>query len=99
MLPVFLMQTQHHIEAVTIAASNKVTVAGGATAAISGVAAKAGYAVSVADITAIIGVLCAVAGLMVSVYFQWRRDSREQREHKARLRNIKFGIIGEDKKP
>lgn len=84
------MQTEHHIEAATIAVSNKVTAIGGVTAAASGVAVKAGLAVSINEITAIVGATCALLGLLISVYFQWRRDRREERVATA---NLKFGIV------
>lgn len=73
------MQAQHHIEAVTIAASKQVSVVGGATAAVSGAAVKAGIAVSITDVTAMVGAACALLGLLVTLYFQWRRDRREER--------------------
>lgn len=33
-----------------------------------------------------VGILIGVLGLVVNVYFQMRRDRREQREHDARLK-------------
>jgi hypothetical protein len=73
-------------EAVAIAASNKVTAVGGATAGAAAIAVKTGFlGVSVTDICALAGVAIAFSGFAVSFYFQWRRDSRESREHRARI--------------
>lgn len=83
------MQSLNHVETTIIAISNKTTVAGAATAAASGVAANLSFAVlSVGNICAIIGVLIAFIGFAISTYFQWRRDIRESREHKERLKLI-----------
>ncbi len=89
---------QHSIEAITIGIGNKATITGGATAAIAGVADKAGVVnlvnagggLDVGGWCAICGAAVAVTGLLISAYFQWRRNVREERlaDHA-----IKFGIV------
>ena len=89
---------QHSIEAITIGIGNKATITGGATAAIAGVADKAGVVsmvnaggtLDVSGYCAIGGLLLALFGFMVSVYFQWRKDRREERIAAA---GEKFGIV------
>jgi len=85
--------TEHGFEALAIGIGKKTSVAGGATAAVSGAVngTGAGHAVAVAsgvDITgicAIVGAAIAVLGFCVSVYFQLRRDRREARESNWRM--------------
>lgn len=80
-------------DALVIAMSKKITLGGGATAAVSGSLSttSAGHALTAAsgiDITgvcAMIGAGVAVLGFFVSVYFQWRRDRRESRESNWRM--------------
>ena len=77
---------ENNIEALTIAVANKVTVAGGAAAAVSGVAVKTeAILVSVTDFCALCGAGCAVAGLLVGTFFQWRRDRRATKEFQSRF--------------
>lgn len=93
---------QHAIEAVTISVSNKVTALGGGTALAAGVADKTGVvsmvgpggALDASGWCAIGGLFLAALGFLVSVYFQWRRDRREERIAAA---NIKFGIVSHGK--
>jgi hypothetical protein len=88
---------QHSIEAITIGVGNKATLTGGATAAIAGVADKAGVvnmvnaggSLDVSGYCAIGGLILATLGFLVSVYFQWRRDRREAVAFKQK----KFGIV------
>jgi hypothetical protein len=74
---------QHSIEALAIGASNKATIAGGATAVVTGSAVKAGFLTTAAgtfDIAAFCalgGLALAMLGYFTSLYFQARRDRRE----------------------
>lgn len=95
---------QHSVEAITIGIGNKATITGGATAAIAGVADKAGVVsmvnaggtLDVSGYCAIGGLILAALGFLVSVYFQIRRDRREEKLASA---SIKFGIVNRDKDP
>lgn len=83
-----MSSTQHSIEAVTIATSKNITVAGGGTAAVAGVAEKAGVvqfvtgtgSLDIAGMCALGGLVLAFLGFLTSLYFQWRRDRRETAE-------------------
>lgn len=83
-----MSSTQHSIEAVTIAMSKNITVAGGGAAAVAGVAEKAGVvqfvtgngSLDIAGMCALGGLLLAFLGFLTSLYFQWRRDRRETAE-------------------
>lgn len=82
---------QHSIEAITIGVSNKATIAGGTAAFVAGAADKAGIAsVDISSWCAVGGLALAALGFLVSVYFQWRKDRREERIAAA---SEKFGIV------
>lgn len=91
-----MQSAQHGIEMATIGISNKITVAGGATAVVSSAAERVGVvtmvnqagAIDVAGWCAIGGVVCAFLGLIVSFYFQWRRDRRENLESELRQKQL-----------
>lgn len=69
---------------VTIAAvAHKVTTAGGVAAIFGGLTAN--------DIAAFGGLLVAVIGVIVQIYFNRKRDRRETELHKARLRELDRG--------
>lgn len=63
------------------AASLKATVAGGGMLSIGGLAAN--------DIAIVGGLLLGVAGFLLQWYYQRRRDRREEREHQARMSELK----------
>jgi hypothetical protein len=94
-----MSSTQHSVEAITIGASQKLTVGGGAVAAVTGVAEKAGVAefvtstgsLDVAGICALGGLFLAFVGYFTSLYFQWRRDRRESVESDLRRKRM-FGV-------
>ena len=65
------------IDAIAIPASNK-TTAGGAVTGILGWLASVNW-------LGVSGVLIALVGLIVNIYFQWRRDRRERTESAARM--------------
>jgi len=82
---------QHSVEAITIGVSNKATIAGGATAFVAGAADKVGVgSVDLSSWCAVGGLALAALGFLVSVYFQWRKDLREERIATA---SEKFGIV------
>ena len=82
-----LMKTiSEQAETALIGASNKVTLGGAGTAAVakaadmSGVTAfLTGYGPAIGSAMAILGGFCAVCGLLISAYFQYRRHLREER--------------------
>ena len=86
---------QQGSDALIIAASKQVTLGGGATAAVAGSlnttvvgqALTTSSGIDVTGICTVIGAFVAVLGLVVSVYFQWRRDRREAQESKWRMSN------------
>lgn len=43
------------------------------------------------------GITVAVLGLLFSVYFQWRKDRRDEHIHKATIEALKKGITIDDK--
>lgn len=59
------------VEAATIALSNKATYVGGGTAAVLGFMHQ--------NMVAICGIALGVLGFLTNLYFQKRRDQREQR--------------------
>ena len=67
---------EHTIEAAMIAHAPKVATAG----AVAGV----GGWLTLNDIVAIVGIVAAVGGFVVTLYFAHRKDRREERESKAR---------------
>lgn len=72
---------QHEDLAVSIL--NKTTAGGAATSVVG--------TVSQVDILTIVGVVVAIAGFLVSLFFQLRRDRRENKEHEARMEEIQRG--------
>lgn len=62
------------------AASAKISI-GGAAGAVGGWALDSGTA-------ATLGVVIAGIGTLASLFYNWRRDRREQREHEARMREM-----------
>lgn len=66
-----------HIDTAVTAAASKATYAG---AAVTG----AGKVLN-AETVMLIGLIVTIAGFLVNVFFQWRRDRRERREHEARM--------------
>lgn len=92
------MQSTHSAEQVVIAASGKTTIIAGGTAAVSGTAEKTGlvefmgsYGAEIASACAIGGLLLAAAGFAMSVWFQYRRDVREEKLAQARISNRSKG--------
>lgn len=64
-------------EEIIISAASKTSVTGAGAAVVG--------TVSQVDIMTLTGVLIAVAGFGVNLFFNWRRDRREHREHLARM--------------
>lgn len=60
--------------------------AAGATFFGSGTAIFGGLSAN--ELAAIGGLFVGLAGLAVTVYFNWKRDQREQREHDARMKAL-----------
>ena len=80
------MQTQNmdrlmQHEELIISAASKTSVTGAAAGVVG--------TVSQVDILTLTGVLIAVAGFGVNLFFNWRRDRREHREHLARMESIR----------
>ena len=67
-----------------IAMSGKATAAGGATGFLGFILSSPGIG--------LLGVLVAFIGVMVGVFFQWKRDQREEREHELRLRELRDSL-------
>lgn len=90
-----MSNTDHGIEAAAIVAGNKTAVVGGGVAAGSGAVHGTDIGAQVAmasgmDITgfcAMVGAFVALAGFFVSIYFQWRRDRREAKFNRWRMRD------------
>jgi predicted benzoate:H+ symporter BenE len=68
--------------------SSKATTAGGATGLLGFILSSPGIG--------LLGVAVAFIGVLVGVYFQWRHDQREQREHELRLADLQEAL--DDKK-
>lgn len=80
--------SNHAIEHAVIAASGKAFGAGSVTAIGSGVAMKVTEnpeIMSVADIGVYTGMFVGIAGLIVHVVAQWRRDLRESKLFRMKL--------------
>jgi heme exporter protein D len=75
----FSSRTSKHSAVVGSATTfgTKATYAGSGTALIGGLAAN--------EWLAVVGVLIAVLGFLTNLYFQHRRDKREEREHQRRM--------------
>jgi site-specific recombinase len=71
--------TEHAMEPLAASAAKAATYAG------AGASAVGGFALSSEEI-ALVGLLVAIAGFVISAVFQVRRDRREQREHEARMK-------------
>lgn len=56
------------------------TFVGSATSIFGGLSAN--------ELAAIGGLLVGLAGLAINLYFNWKRDQREQREHDARMKAL-----------
>ena len=69
------------VEAVGISVANKGLIAGGATG-LFGWLAQVNW-------IGIAGVAVAVLGLVISTYFQWRKDHRESVESAARIEALR----------
>lgn len=77
------MTIQEHQHNLTEAISNKTILGGAATGIV-------GWLTSINWI-GLIGAFVAIVGLMVNIYFQHRRDKREQLETAARIEALRAG--------
>lgn len=68
------------IDHIVTSVSNKATIGGAATG-------LAGWIMSINWI-GLLGVCIAAAGLLINWYYQYKRNKREEVEHKARLKAI-----------
>jgi cytochrome c biogenesis factor len=75
------MEKQDTIDAAISAVGSKVTYAGSAGSVLSWMTSNEGGVA--------IGVLVAVIGLAVNVFFKWREDRRQQEEHEERMLQLK----------
>ncbi|MCP5345123.1 MAG: hypothetical protein H7A05_10930 [Pseudomonadales bacterium] len=86
-------------EQTIISVSGKVAAGGSFTAAGSGITAKAvnvaaenpdiaSNVIAWADVGVIIGIVGAVGGLLINLFFSIRKDRREAAFHKARMADI-----------
>jgi len=71
----------HAIEATLAAAGSKATYTG-AGVSIGGWFLSSEFAV-------LFGILIGLAGFFMNLYYKWRSDKREQREHEARMEAYK----------
>lgn len=71
------MSNQNALEATVVAAASKVTYTGAGAATVSWFASS--------EFGVIAGLLIAAAGLLTNLFFQVRRDRREEREHQRRM--------------
>lgn len=71
-----------HVDAIGVAVGKVGTYGGGASAMLFGLSAS--------EFAAIIGAVVAIAGWLTQVYFNRRRERREQTEHDARMRT--YGV-------
>ena len=67
-----------------IAMSSKAATAGGATGVLGFILSSPGIG--------LLGVIVALIGVLVGVYFQWRRDQREEREHRLRMAELQEAL-------
>lgn len=77
------MPLEEHQQTLAEAVSNKATL-GGAAAGLYGYLASINW-------IGLIGAFVAIVGLMVNIYFQHRRDKREQLETAARIEALRAG--------
>lgn len=72
--------TQLAVDAAVVSGANKATAGGAATTVFGWV--------SQSDLIGVAGLLLAVSGFAVSLYFQFRRERREIELHRARMSAI-----------
>ena len=68
------------IDATAATFGTKATYTGGGTAVVGGLTSN--------ELLTIIGVVIAVLGFLTNLYFQARRDYREEREHERRMAQL-----------
>lgn len=73
------------------AASQKATIGGSLMALFGGITAT--------DLAAVCGLVLAVLGFAVNLYFQWREDRRKSEEHIIRLVSFDRRIGADDPRP
>ena len=78
------------INAIT-AASHKATIGGSIVALFGGITAT--------ELAAVGGLVLAVLGFAVNLYFQWREDRRKSEEHLLRLAAFDRRIGADDTRP
>ena len=78
------------VDAIT-AASQKATIGGGIMALFGGITAT--------ELAAVGGLVLAVLGFAVNLYFQWREDRRKSEEHLLRLAAFDRRIGADDTRP
>ena len=78
------------VDAVT-AASQKATIGGSIMALFGGITAT--------ELAAVGGLVLAVLGFAVNLYFQWREDRRKSEEHIIRLASFDRRIGADDPRP
>ena len=67
------------VDAIGVAIGKTGAYGGGATAVIAGMTAS--------EFAALAGIVIALLGWLTQIYFNRKRDRREQREHEARMRS------------
>ncbi|RMV04170.1 hypothetical protein ALP19_01732 [Pseudomonas syringae pv. tomato] len=72
------------IEAVGASVASKGMIAGAATGVVGWL--------SQVNWIGIMGAAVAILGLLVNIYFQWRKDTREERESNARIAALRERI-------
>lgn len=75
------MQDHANIDTAVAAAASKVTYAGAGASFFGWVASS--------EAVSLIGILAAVIGLAVNVYFKRREDKRQQERHEVQMRAIR----------
>lgn len=75
------MQDHTNIDTAVAAAASKVTYAGAGASFFGWVASS--------EAVSLVGILAAVIGLAVNIYFKRREDKRQQEEHEAKMRAIR----------
>ena len=78
------------VNAIT-AASHKATIGGSIMALFGGITAT--------ELAAVGGLVLAVLGFAVNLYFQWREDRRKSEEHIIRLASLDRRIGADDPRP